>query len=405
MQHLTSIHKEMRYYLIPVLILVLLPLTVSRAQDVPSSWSIDLMGGTNFGHFTYASEITPQGQLNIRYALSPVFSLYGNAGAGVFEYKHRDTYDIYFENEYLHYGLGMRFNLLRMLAGVNGTTERLGIYGFTGMGLIYSDVSATGMDSFGNRGQSYSGHSMLYEFGGGLSLRLSRRFDFFAQTGLNISPGDLLDGFETSEAGSGLMTQNDAFLQTSAGFTIKFGSSAVTHADWYGRDHRVDPLAAQMQETIQRIETEIDMTNTAMDSAHERLQMLQRTLEDLSHLVNSVHSEHIMSQNQEIQDLMIRVEQLESEVRSMAEQRMQEEKPEQTESFFVIAGVYRIIDNAETQFEELVDQGYDDAGIIRDRNRNYYLVVYSGHTTEREAYDKLQRIQSDVNPNAWLYRL
>ncbi len=160
-----------------------------------------------------------------------------------------------------------------------------------------------------------------------------------------------------------------------------------------------------MQETIQRIETEIDMTNTAMDSAHERLQMLQRTLEDLSHLVNSVHSEHIMSQNQEIQDLMIRVEQLESEVRSMAEQRMQEEKPEQTESFFVIAGVYRIIDNAETQFEELVDQGYDDAGIIRDRNRNYYLVVYSGHTTEREAYNELQRIQSDVNPNAWLYRL
>ncbi|MDG5766556.1 SPOR domain-containing protein [Balneolales bacterium ANBcel1] len=395
----------MKKLLLSVTLFTLVFINYSEAQQAaPSSWSIDLLGGTTFGHFTYASEITPHAGIQFRYSLNPVVSLYGAAGAGQIEYKHDDRYTISYENDYFHYGLGMRMNMLRMLAGPNALTNRVGVYSLAGLGIMYSDVEATGEVVPGFPGQSYTGNTLLYKLGGGITLKLGRRLDFFAQAEWNIANSDLLDGFE-SPAGqpvSGIMSSNDSFINTSAGFSFKLGSSKAQHADWYDRDHRVDPLAIQLQETIQHLETEVELTGTSTGNALERIQNLQRALDDMTHLVESIHSDQLLSQHNRIENLKVRLDMMEEELADIAS----EEKVDETvERFFVVGGAFRILDNAETLYKQLQDKGYTDAGIIRDRSRNFYLVVFSGYTSQQEANRALERIRREADPKAWIYRL
>ena len=369
----------------------------------PSSWSIDLLGGATFGNFTFDSEITPHAGLRFRYALNPVVSLYGQAGGGMFRSVDDLADNASFENTYLTYGLGTRVNILRMVTGPN---ERFGIYGQMGMSVIKNSVE-TG-DSWTNYpAQDYSGNALLYQLGAGATFRLSRRVDFFVQGEVNYSNSELLDGYErmpgvkaNSFAGGG-----DAFINTSAGIAVKLGSRDVRHADWYRRDHRIDPLAQSHQETLQQMETRMAMTDTATDTLYERIQMFERTLNDLTEVLTQVHADQLMNHYNRIESLQNHIDMLQSEINELSEKMetraaVREDQPHR---YFVVSGVFRNPDYAEAHLRELRNQGYEHADMFRDRSRNYYLVNYSGFASESDANEKLDQIRSEINPDSWIY--
>ncbi|HET6245553.1 MAG: HU-CCDC81 and SPOR domain-containing protein [Bacteroidetes bacterium] len=69
-------------------------------------------------------------------------------------------------------------------------------------------------------------------------------------------------------------------------------------------------------------------------------------------------------------------------------------------NFFVIAGCFGVIENAENLISILKSKGYK-AKIV-DQNKGLYRVCYNGFNTKDEAIDLLVEIKNGENPGAWI---
>lgn len=380
----------------------------TQTYEPPSSWSIDVMGGITNGYFTFGSDFTPHGGVQVRYSVNPMVSLYGNAGGGIFKSREGIGTGASFENTYIDYGVGVRANLLRMMSGPVGASERFSVFTQAGLSAIRNDVTVSDVDLVTYPSQNFSGSALLYRLGLGASMQLSRSLDVFAMGQINWANSDLLDGYEraTGAAVRGLHIAGDSYANLSVGITLKLGDSNTEHTDWYSRDHRLDPLTQSLNEAIARLEDEIDIASQTVKTTQERLQVLERSLGDLNHMVTGIHSDQFMEQYRQIESLQTRVQMMQSEFDEVATQfsdyvETREAEPEAR--YFVVAGVFRSMDNAEGLLREIQAQGFTEAEIIRDRSRNFYIVNYAGYATEQEAASVLDRIRTDRNPDSWIY--
>lgn len=80
----------------------------------------------------------------------------------------------------------------------------------------------------------------------------------------------------------------------------------------------------------------------------------------------------------------------------------EEPKPEVKQmNYFLVAGCFKVQENAQRLFENLVSQGYS-AKIMP--YYNYHMVTYNGYETRAEAQAALNRIvQETGKENAWVY--
>ncbi|MCP9199347.1 SPOR domain-containing protein [Gramella sp. GC03-9] len=76
------------------------------------------------------------------------------------------------------------------------------------------------------------------------------------------------------------------------------------------------------------------------------------------------------------------------------------EVEKQSGDFHVVAGAFRVQENAEKKVEELRDAGYA-ARLIGENQYGLHQVVYSSHQTRREAINKLYEVKKS-NSAAWL---
>lgn len=72
-----------------------------------------------------------------------------------------------------------------------------------------------------------------------------------------------------------------------------------------------------------------------------------------------------------------------------------------TENFFVVAGAFQLEDNAIKKLNELKQEGFK-ATIIGKNAIGLTQVAFSGHATREEARVALEKIQLEVNKDAWL---
>ncbi|MDI6402409.1 SPOR domain-containing protein [Balneolaceae bacterium ANBcel3] len=392
----------------------------SNHDYLPTNWSIELYSGPTFGHFSDKSKITPHGGIQIRYSFTPLVSGYARAGGGVFQSADNLFGGIDYKNSYLTYGIGIRANLLRMITGPESDLRNLGVFIASDVNIIRNDVTASSDDPDLFPVHSFSGSALTAGLGAGITFRVSDRVDLFTQFKTYFSGSDLLDGMETPSYRESVFIGGDAFMNTSAGITIKLGSSEIGHTDWYHRDHRLDPLAATLRESIQILEADIDQQNNTLASMHQRTEYLLHALQDLEYVI---HSSGLTS----VEDLEIRIEELRELLESGPALLREDEAILTTpdafpdlefdeemealpvddadpENYFIVAGVYGSIENAELYLNDLLEQGYSNAGLIRDVNRNLYMVIYGGHATFQEAMQELDYIHREVNPEAWIYQ-
>jgi hypothetical protein len=376
----------------------------ARAIDHPSNWSLDLKGGITSGFLTFDSKVTPQAGFQVRYAMNPVISFYGDMSFG--QFRSADALDGVngFSNDYLSVGLGTRANVLRMLTGVNSVTENFGLYAAAGIGLMRGDVSVDDSRFQGYSGRNGSVNAVVYRITTGAAYRVSRRVDIFAQAQFNHSGSDLLDGYERANGGStGRFSGGDSYLNTSMGVSIKFGRSRSGHADWQRRDHRSDPLAHSLQDDITRLEAELkemERTNTQLT---QRMKSLNQTINEFSYLINTAHKEEFKLYDSQILSLQNRMDLIQSDINDMAENVDTRRETGNEHRFFVVAAVFRNMENAERGLRIVRNEGFDRSVIQQDRRRNYYLVAYSGHATREAALEEMRRIRAEVNPESWVY--
>lgn len=70
-------------------------------------------------------------------------------------------------------------------------------------------------------------------------------------------------------------------------------------------------------------------------------------------------------------------------------------------NFHIIAGAFRMEENADEKVELLRKEGFP-ARKIKENRYGLHQVVYSSHKTKREAINNLWSIKRSSNPNAWL---
>jgi len=375
-----------------------------RAIDYPSNWSLDVKGGITSGFFTFDSKTTAQGGFLVRYSMNPVVSFYGDMAFGQFRSLDSMQGVNGFSNDYFAIGLGTRMNILRMLTGLNPVTENFGLYGATGIGLMRGDVSVCDTDLPGYSGRNAPVNAVIYRIATGATYRISRRVDMFVQAEFNHSNSDLLDGYQRVDGGSsGRFSGGDSFLNTSAGITIKLGSSQVRHVDWQQYDHRTDPLARHLQADIDRLEAELSERERAHEQLAQRMRSLNQTINEFSYLINTAYKEEFKLYDSQLISLQNRVDMMQSDINDITE-RVDVQRPETEENrFFVVAAVFRNMENARRSLQQIRDAGFDQATVQQDRRRNYYLVAYSGHTSQDAALEEMRRIRAEVNPESWVY--
>ncbi len=394
----------MKKALVATAAVILFLMPEARAADYPSNWSLDLKGGITSGFFTFNSKITPQTGIQVRYSMNPVVSFYGDMAFGQFRSQDSMQDTNGFSNDYFAVGLGTRMNILRMLTGLNSVTESFGIYASTGIGLMRGDVSVSDVAVPGYSSRNAPVNAMVYRISTGAMYRISRRIDIFAQAEFNHSGSDLLDGYQRLDGRStGRFTGGDSFVNASGGISIKFGRSQVRHADWQQSDHRTDPLASSLQSDISRLEAELEKQERSHEQLTQRLQSLNQTINEFSYLINTAHKEEFKLYDTQLLSLQNRMDLLQSDVNDIAEQVETTRVEPDDYRFFVVAAVYRNMENAERGLRGVRAAGFDQATIQQDRRRNYYLIAYSGHTTREAALEEMRRIRAEVNPESWVY--
>jgi nucleoid DNA-binding protein len=75
--------------------------------------------------------------------------------------------------------------------------------------------------------------------------------------------------------------------------------------------------------------------------------------------------------------------------------------PKHTGNYHIVAGAFRLEENAEKKMEQLREVGYSP--MMLDASRfGLYQVLYSSFENRKEALQKLHQIQRSENPDAWL---
>jgi len=75
-----------------------------------------------------------------------------------------------------------------------------------------------------------------------------------------------------------------------------------------------------------------------------------------------------------------------------------------TKNYYIIAGAFREPSNAHNYRDQLVQQGYGDAVVIRKKDNGWMFVAYNAYDELGNAQDALNNVQQE-NAEAWLYRV
>ncbi len=76
--------------------------------------------------------------------------------------------------------------------------------------------------------------------------------------------------------------------------------------------------------------------------------------------------------------------------------------PEEKLPYSVVAGAFRIENNAEEQYQRLLELGFKKAKRLAPNKHGLFPVVYGSYSTYSEAHDAMKNIQKLDNKDAWL---
>ena len=75
--------------------------------------------------------------------------------------------------------------------------------------------------------------------------------------------------------------------------------------------------------------------------------------------------------------------------------------PKQTGNYHIIAGAFRIEENATKKLNQLLEKGYS-AKAIGANKYGLHMVVYSSYENRRDAYKNLRKVKNTENKDAWI---
>lgn len=358
-------------------------------------WSLEPTGGVSFGHFDLETEISPVYGGNLRYALTPVFSLQANFLMGSFEDNGEDPFGRTFQNDYMQYALRSNIHLLRPFQ-FDAITKKINPFLIVGIGRLHNDVSGVVDRPPSFTGTNYSGEDLIYVFGGGLRFYLGSSFDLLLQYEYNYTNSDLIDGYNEPMIGNRF---NDSYSFAMLGLAFKFGGAGPEHLDWAEKE---------------------DLALIAAQRATRRADQLDRDIKEMKADQDKRYDEEVKKMREEfekqIKELQLAQDTISRAVRERGpieegdrvdpdrpgREVSAQERTVQQGKFYIIGGSFSQKDNAEKAVVKYAGQGYDSF-IIAEQEKGNYRVVIEQHDDEFSARDALDQIRREVLNSAWMY--
>ncbi|HKJ47175.1 MAG TPA: outer membrane beta-barrel protein [Balneolales bacterium] len=403
------------------LLLFTFQITPSHAQRIDEKWGIDLLGGIPFSNFNERTRSTAIFGMNLRYAVSPAFSLQLSGYKGTFKQSKRPNYyNRQFQNNFFRFSIRQQINLFPLL-NLNSVANYFDIVGFTGIGFISNNVKtdiSTSIPGYERwAGVNYKGNSLVYSIGGGLRFNITPHFSFIAQYEYNLTNSDYIDGYKTIEGinqnGKTRVT-NDAFSLATAGFSINFGKRRRTSVV-DKKSVTIEPaITEQKNEQLEKLGTLVQNNTKNLEETNNQI---RQTIQILNNFVKFSSENQLEKQKEYSKKLQEQIDSLRSKQlktdslmalkqRSdslVLQQQKVEEAPKSTAKYFLVADSYLEFDKANTMLTKLKSEGYVNATIVSDKTNTYYLVAYTVMDDKKAAQILLKKIKSYQNPMAWLY--
>lgn len=276
--------------------LMIFPLQ-SKAQDIPeyNKWGIDLGLSSHMGKksdtwspFTGQLDVesgyfTPGIQANVRYYLSPAFSIQG--GVDYFKLTDDGESTRTFSNDIVNLTARANVYLGRLFELGNQNWSPNIHFGF---GRAYGSLS----DVAGQPDMDVDAGN--YYFGYGLRRNISNRIDIYGEYSYHVFTTSVMDGLEFDSDRLGRLT---------VGVSFKLGKSSRPHAEWY-------PSNTEIYATNDRL----DRTNSMLLEYERRINEQENEINNLESQLNSLQSNNCCGQ---VEELQRQVQSLNSEIETM----------------------------------------------------------------------------------------
>ena len=256
--------------------------------DRLNHFSVGAQGGLATGNMNLNTKFTGVYGVNVRYAFNPLVSLQANATIGEFisDNIKRKKFDPSFTNSYQNFNLQGHFNLYQIKKR-DQAPFGFSIYPLVGVGLISNDVE-TNVEVFDPRWEGFMGEdntdtALYYQFDMGTRIKLSPRFDLFAQFEYNVTNNDRMDGFKDEPLAGTILenNRNDHFVNYTAGIQLKLGSSSRRHAEWHWTppppppepepEPEPEPKTEELEERVEEVEETLEDKNRKLDELRDKI--------------------------------------------------------------------------------------------------------------------------------------
>jgi nucleoid DNA-binding protein/cell division septation protein DedD len=79
-------------------------------------------------------------------------------------------------------------------------------------------------------------------------------------------------------------------------------------------------------------------------------------------------------------------------------------KVKETVNYYLVAGSFKIQENAEKRVAELKTKGYNTAGFLQPNSKGLYVVYYDSYKNKASAETAHQKVMKEENPESWVMK-
>ena len=402
---------------------ILLLKSVYAQESSNENWRIKFGSGVPFTSFNEANRMNPVYDISLIYDVNPLFALQTSLHKGIFENTNRPSwFGRTFKNQFYSFTIRPEINITAMI-GVDKLMNIFQIKGFSGIGILHNDVK-TGMNPDlmvepyvykEESTQKFLGHNnttntLFYSLGIGLDISLTSRLALFVQYEYNLTNSDFVDGYATiNDPLHGPNNyNNDNYSLLTSGISIRLGGGGKT----VFRSGRRLPASSSLKKNTadsllyKKLTTMIEENGKILEETSDRL---NKTNLIIKNFVNQTATNQMNFENKKIKRIQAQIDSMRSMraqldyLNNKIDSKIKTDSNDKLPKYFIIADAFLEINKAQSLLKQLKDIGYNDAKVINDISKAWYLVAYAEVGNEQQADEILKKIRAYQNPSAWIY--
>lgn len=381
------------------------------------SWSLEIGNGIPFASFNEANQTEPIYNIGLIYNINSAFSIETSIKKGIFKNRNKLNYfGRTFDNHFTSFGISPQMNILSLL-GAQKYIKKLNIYGFSGLGILHNNVKTAINPKMASDPNNVKGsiikefeginnktNTLFYSLGAGLKYNFLQSIGIFLRYQYNLTNSDYIDGYTTAHVklvGPNNYS-NDNYSLLTMGISIRLGSGHKLF-NRSSNDGYFGSLNASSADSLlfRKLARLIQKNGQTIKETNDQLYTTNLIFRNF---INRNSSNQLLVKNEKIKNLQSQIDSL--KYKNAAKKLTKEsylKSNNKLPEYFIIADAFLQLSKARLLLKQLKTIGFNDAQVIKDHTKMWYLVAYTGVKNPNEAQKLLKKIKTYQNTSAWIY--